>query len=77
MTDFDREAYIALADEFDAHGMPVAPDLTDFDPEYVAGARRFAERVGLPLPWEVRSIDIALDLIAIGEAQRADEEARR
>ncbi len=64
---FDREAYIALADEFDAHGQEVAPELTDFEPSYIEGARRTAEKYGIPLPWGLRSLDLALEFLLNAE----------
>ena len=69
--DFDREAYLALADEFDAHGVTVDPELTDFEPSFIEGARRFATRYGIPLPWTIRSMDNAIQYVLTAERAEA------
>ncbi len=66
----DEAAYISLADEFDtmgapldADGNPIAPDLNDFDEEAVGAAISYANEHNIPYPWDLRSLDIALDYV--------------
>ncbi len=57
-----RDAYLNLADEFDPMGTdPRAVRVTvdDFDPQYVEAAEVFARMMGIPFPWNTRSIDVA------------------
>jgi hypothetical protein len=73
--DFDKHAYIALADEFDTMGLDTVyvMELDDFEPDWVAGARRYATRWGLPLPWVIGSLDIALEHVARAERLEREE----
>lgn len=64
--DFPREAYLGLADELSAEGATLA----EFDPEWVAAAEEFAALHGLP--WPIRDVDIALDLVRRAERKDAD-----
>lgn len=59
---FQREAYLSLADEMDPIGGPVEWIETDWDPTFVAAARRFAADRGLPFPM-MDGIDAALVLV--------------
>lgn len=73
--DFDRMVYLSLADEFDPMGAdPNAPEPTidDFDPIYVDAARAFASRLQIPLPWELRSMDNALEYVRLADAKGTD-----
>jgi hypothetical protein len=72
--EFDREAYIALADEFDPMGTSLfslspAPRLDDFDPDYIAAAERIASGLGIPVPWRLFSLDTALVLLGRRERE--------
>lgn len=71
---FQQEAYVSLADEFDPMGAdPTRPvTIDEFDPESVEAATRYATRHAIPLPWEVRSLDVALDYVR--EAERGPAE---
>lgn len=70
---FEREAYLSLADEFDAMGATSAPQLDDFDPTYVAAARRFATQRRIPLPWALRSLDMALIYVKRTDTEKEHE----
>lgn len=66
--EFGEQAYLSLADEFDPMGTDLDAPPLEFDPdewdaEYVAAARAYAQRYGIPLPWEVRSVDVALHYV--------------
>lgn len=63
---FEREAYLGLADEMSADDAT----LDDFDGLYVEAAKRFASRLGLPFP--IRDVDIAGDLVTRAEALACD-----
>lgn len=65
-----REAYIALADEFDPMGATTQPELSWFEPAFVEAARQYALHHNLPLPWTIGSVDIALELVE--EAKRRE-----
>jgi hypothetical protein len=58
--DFDRLAYLSLADEFDPIGASEPARLEDFDETYIDAARRFATRYAIPEPWVICSMDNAL-----------------
>lgn len=71
--EFIRRCYLDIADEFDpvgeGEGMPT-PRLSDFDDDYIKASREFARLMGIPLPWELRSIDLAA--AAVERAERKD-----
>lgn len=72
-TEDDRSFYLSLADEFDPMGATTEAVLSDFDPKVIAGAKRFAHYHGIPLPWAVRSMDLALEHVR--RAERAEASA--
>ncbi len=67
--EFDREAYISLADEFDPMGADPdhPPLLAHFDPTFLFAARHYAEGLGIEVPWDLRSLDEALRLVGRNE----------
>lgn len=72
MDDFDRHAYLSLADEFDPMGADTEPSLSDFDATYVEAARAFASRHAIPLPWELRSMDNAIEYVRLADQKGTD-----
>ncbi len=65
----DEAAYISLADEFDpmgswfSEGGEHEPRLEFFDEEAVGAAISYANDHNIPYPWDLRSLDIALDYV--------------
>jgi len=64
--EFNRSAFLDLADEFDPHGATSTPTLDEFEPVYVEAARAFAKEHDLPFPY-LQGIDEALRAVERAE----------